>query len=85
MCPTVNADVPFGLFHDDVTDDCLFCPYIAAVRQDERAKALDAARDAVGNVPCQTTTHGDDWRDIPGSVVMREALAAIDRLREGKK
>lgn len=47
MCPTVNADVPFGLFHDDVTDDCLFCPLVAAVRQDERAAALDAARQAV--------------------------------------
>ena len=44
LCPTVNADVPFGLFHDDVPDDCLFCALITRVREDERAAAL---RDAV--------------------------------------
>ena len=43
---------------------------------------LDAAWIAVGNVPCATTTHGDDWRDIPGSTVKREALAAIRALKE---
>ena len=36
LCPVVNANVPFGLFHDDVPDDCLFCPLIARVREDER-------------------------------------------------
>lgn len=43
--------------------------------------ALDAAWIAVGNVPCATTTHGDDWHDIPGPTVKRHALAAIDGLR----
>lgn len=41
MCPTVNADVPFGLFHDDVPDDCLFCDLIARVRADERERAAE--------------------------------------------
>lgn len=49
------------------------------------AAALDAAWIAVGNVPCQTTTHGDDWRDISGPVVKRDALTAIDALREVQK
>lgn len=39
LCPTVNADVPFGLFHDDVPDDCLFCALITKVREDERGYA----------------------------------------------
>lgn len=48
------------------------------------AAALDAAWIAVGNVPCATTTHGDDFRDIPGPIVKRNALAAIDALKEKK-
>ena len=32
LCPMVTGKPPF---HDDVTDDCLFCPLIALVRRNE--------------------------------------------------
>lgn len=47
-----------------------------------KAEALDAAWVAVGNVGVATTTHGDDWRDRDPALVKRDALAAIDSLKE---
>lgn len=37
LCPMVTGKPPF---HDDVTDDCLFCPLIALVRRDEGKQSL---------------------------------------------
>ena len=34
LCPMVTGKPPF---RDDVTDDCLCCPLIARVREDERS------------------------------------------------
>jgi hypothetical protein len=35
---------------------------------------------AVEEVPAETTTHGDDWRDIPGFRVRRDALDTLRAL-----
>jgi hypothetical protein len=75
LCPTVNADVPFGLFHDDVPDDCLFCALIARVREDERSKTLKAASEALDVL--------DRWGEATYRHVVidyDEAVAAIESL-----
>lgn len=41
------------------------------------------AMKAVEGVPCETTTHGDDWKPIPGPSVKARALAAIRALQGG--
>jgi hypothetical protein len=75
LCPTVNADVPFGLFHDDVPDDCLFCALIARVSEDERSKTLKAASEALDVL--------DRWGEATYRHVVidyDEAVAAIESL-----
>jgi hypothetical protein len=88
LCPTVNADVPFGLFHDDVPDDCLFCALIARVREDERkrsvllvaaayGKGLDAAREAVASYADETHQHVGMQKCWPESGDRCDITAAI--------
>lgn len=45
------------------------------------ANGVQAARDAAASVGAETTTHGDDWTDRPGSAVKRDILRAIDALQ----
>ena len=41
LCPLVTGKPPF---HDEVTDDCLFCPLIAKAREDEGERYYGMAK-----------------------------------------
>lgn len=57
-------------------------PCICAALRACEQRVLSAAWVAVGNVGVATATHGDDWRDRDPALVKRDALAAIDDLKE---
>jgi hypothetical protein len=72
LCPMVTGKPPF---RDDMTDDCLFCPLIAKVRNDTLDAALKAlyAMENMGGYPEFAFDHiRDDFRDV------------LDALREKK-
>ena len=72
MCPMVTGRPKF---HDDLADsDCLFCPLIAKVREDERAAALREAVEAVKAV--YTPQEGT----YVGLCIHADAVAAIEAL-----
>lgn len=65
---------------------CLTCHVIARVRKDERAASLDAAREAVSEVPqwYSDSTESDDG-SFAAECLVEDVLAAIDALREEQK
>ena len=66
MCPMVTGKPPF---HDDVTDDCLFCPLIARVREDERNAAIEAVwRVMDHSLSCYTTGRDCLRCDVTGEI-----------------
>ena len=87
LCPMVTGKPPF---RDDVTDDCLFCPTIAKVREDEGDRyvgaaqihwdagygfGLNDAREAIQDVDPPSESY-DDWHP-KGKRPALEAIAAI--------